>query len=315
MDKLIDYHKALQKYYFDLSQRMSINNNKEIAYYVDKCLRKEINFLKEFENKGFLKFDDFIDKSILINIKNKVEQFIDSQTNLNPVRKSDDGYVVPIDTNNVSVEYINDLNNIETKTPTISIKDPLINIKELIPLVFHESVISKAAAYFNTLPMVTFVKVVKHFPNELQSSVNSWHFDGPPGSLGSPKTLKVIYYLDDIDTMEKGPFCYVEGSHIDRIEFSKRTFSDQEVTQYYNNDLIKPAYANLGDAVFVKGEIVHKAGKPSSHPRTVIIINYCIQEEYLDTPGNNFIIDKVKIKKEDVDLIKFKELADDLIKI
>ena len=275
MNKLIDYHKALQKYYFDLSQRMSINNNEDIAHYVDKCLRKENKFLKEFEDKGLLRIDDFIEKSILLKIKNKVEYFIDNKINLNPIREPKEGYVIAADSKDSPQNYLQDLTDIETKTPTISIKDPLVNIEELLPLVFHEEVISKVTAYFNTLPMVTFVKIVKHFPNELQSSVNDWHIDGPPGAVGSPKLIKVIYYLDDIDQIEKGPYCYVEGSHQDRIEYNKRSFSNNEILEYYGKEKIKPALGNIGDVVFTRGEITHKAGKPTSQSRTLIIINYC----------------------------------------
>ena len=78
---------------------------------------------------------------------------------------------------------------------------------------------------------------------------------------------------------------------------------------------MKEAYAYMGDAVFTRGELIHKAGKPTSQPRTLVIINYCIHEEYLDTPGIDFEVDKIKIKTKDINKLKFKALADNLITV
>lgn len=314
-DFVVRYFKALKKYHKDLSNRLSLNQDPEVASYVDSCIKKEHKFLKEFEEKGLLSGKNLIDKTTILSIKNEVDSFIENQVNLNPIRKPQGNYVVPSDSKESTKEYLEDLTELASKTPTVSIKDPLVNVENLTDLVFNEEVISKITAYFKTLPMVTFVKVVKHFPNEFQSSVNDWHVDGPPDSIGSARLLKVIYYLDDIIDLDKGPYCYVEGSHLDRITYNKRSFNDKEITEYYGNDKIKEAYACMGDAIFTRGELIHKAGKPTSQPRTLVIINYCIHEEYLDTPGIDFEVDKIKIKTKDINKLKFKALADNLITV
>lgn len=312
---LIDHFTALEKYHADLSDRLKLNQDPDIANYVNECVKKEHKWLKNFESDGLIKIQNIVDRNIILEIKSKVENFINQGKHLNPIRKPQGKYVVPSDSKKATKEFLDNLTDLELKTPTVSIKDPLVNLEDLFPLVFHSEVISKITAYFKTLPMLTFVKVIKHFPNDFQSSVNEWHVDGPPGSVGSSKLLKVIYYLDDINNSNEGPFCYIKGSHLDRITYNKRSFSDDEVNSYYSKDKIKQAYAQCGDAIFTRGELTHKAGKPTTKPRTLIIVNYCIHEEYLDTKGLDFIVDKIKIKKQDIDKLKFKNLSDNLIKI
>ena len=312
---LIDHFTALKKYHTDLAARLDLNQIPKIANYVNECVKKEHKWLKQFENDGLVTVENIVDKTKILSIKSEVEEFIDERKYLNPIRKPQGKFVAPSDAEKTTKEFLEDLTDLEFKTPTVSIQDPLINLKDLFSLVFHDEIISKITAYFKTLPMLTFVKVVKHFPNDFQSSVNEWHVDGPPGSIGSSKLLKVIYYLDDINHLDEGPYCYIKGSHLDRITYDKRSFSDNEISNHYPEKKIKHAYAKCGDAVFTRGALTHKAGKPSTKPRTLIIVNYCIHEEYLDTKGLDFIVDKIKIKKQDVSKLKFQNLSDNLIKI
>lgn len=306
MEPIREYFLELQRYNKDLSDRMSLNQQLGIAQYVNSSFKGSAPFLGELETNGVLTVKNAIDPNIIIKIKDKVEYFIQNQINLNPIRKLNNNYLVAAEQS--KPEYWDDLTDLEKKTPTVSIKDPLLTIEELLPVVFNDNIISKVTSYFKTIPIVTFAKIVKHFPNQLISSVNDWHFDGPPKYLGSPKMIKAIYYLDNIQTHDEGPYCYIKGSHNDRLDYDQNTFSGDEINNYYGNNSIGEAFGNIGDAVIAKGEVLHKGQKPTNKSRTLIIINYCIHDESLNRKSSK----KVKIYKKDIDKLQFPELTNNM---
>jgi hypothetical protein len=306
MEPIQEYFSELQRYNTDLSNRLLLNQQLEIAQYVNDSFKGSSPFLGELETEGVLTIKNAIDPSIIMKIKDKVEYFIENRINLNPIRKIEAEYLPSAD--GAKLDFLEDLTDLEQKTPTVSIKDPLLTIEEMIPVVFNENIIKKITSYFKTIPVVTFAKIVKHFPNQLISSVNDWHFDGPPGFVGSARMLKAIYYLDDIQTKEEGPYCYVKGSHNDRLDFNNHTFSGDVVLNYYGKESIKEAYGNIGDAVLAKGEVLHKGQKPTDKSRTLIIVNYCIHDELYKGKGGQ----KVKIFKDDINKLIFPELSNNL---
>lgn len=306
MEPIKEYFLELQRYNTDLSNRLSLNQQLEIAQYVNDSFKGSSPFLGELETEGVLTLKNAIDPNIIKQIKNKVEYFIENRINLNPIRKTENGYLGSAD--GAKSEFLEDLTELEKNTPTVSIKDPLLTIEEMIPVVFNEEVIKKVTSYFKTLPIVTFVKIVKHFPNQLINAVNDWHFDGPPGFVGSPRMLKAIYYLDDIQTKEEGPYCYVKGSHNDRLDFNTYLFPDNVVSEYYGEHNKKEAYGNIGDVVIAKGEVLHKGQKPTDKSRTLIIVNYSIHEETYKGQSSS----KIKINRHDIKNLNFLELSDNL---
>jgi hypothetical protein len=306
MEPIKEYFLELQRYNQDLNNRLSLNQQLEIAQYVNDSFKGSSPFLGELETEGVLTLKNSINPSIIKQIKNKVEYFIENRINLNPIRKTENGYLGSAD--GAKLDFLEDLTDLEKKTPTVSIKDPLLTIEEMIPVIFNENVIKKITSYFKTIPIITFAKIVKHFPNQLISSVNDWHFDGPPGFMGSARMLKAIYYLDDIQTKEEGPYCYVKGSHNDRLDFNNHTFSEDAVFNYYSKENIREAYGNIGDTVIAKGEVLHKGQKPTDKSRTLIIVNYCIHDELYKGKGGQ----KVKMYKKDINKLTFPELSNNL---
>ena len=128
---LIDHFTALKKYYADLSSRLDLNQDPNIANYVNECVKKEHKWLKNFENDGLIKVQNIVDRNLLLGIKLKVEEFINQRKHLNPIRKPQGKYVVPADSKKATKEFLDDLTNSELKTPTVSIKDPLVNLEDL----------------------------------------------------------------------------------------------------------------------------------------------------------------------------------------
>jgi hypothetical protein len=305
MEQTLEYFLELQRYNFDLHKRMDLNKNPEIARYVRNSFVNSSEFLGELETEGVLSIKNAIDPLILYKIKDQVENFIDQKINLNPIRKSTNDYLVAAEKS--TNEFLTDYSELETKTPTVSIKDPFLNVENFFDVAFNPTVISKITSYFKTIPTVTFAKIVKHFPNQKLSSVNDWHFDGPPGFIGSPKMLKAIYYLDDIKKVEEGPYCYVKESHNDRLDFNNHTFSNKKVIDYYGEDKIKYAFGDIGDVVIAKGEVLHKGQKPKNKSRTLLIINYCIHDESYKGKSNN---NRINAFQTDINSLKFSQLAD-----
>ena len=248
--------------------------------------------------------ENCLDRDILKSIKSKVDYFIMERINLNPIRKLINGRLTSLeyDNNIGDVEYLSDYSTLEQDTPSVRIKDPLLNIPELIDVVFNSVIYNQVTTDFKTTPSIEYIKIVKHFPNKHTNMVNDWHYD----NFGKKGTRVVIIYLDDIQNIEEGPYTIIENSDINAgLNPDRNVFDDTTVEKFYGKDYSKHFFTNVGDVIFSKGDILHRSTKPITKERTSIVINF-----EANIPFNR-TIDKIKLKRLDWYNIQFgkKKLA------
>ena len=183
-----------------------------------------------------------LDKDILKSIKSKVDYFINERINLNPIRKLIDGRLIGLEYENDvdEIEYMTDYSNLEQKTPSIRIKDPLLNIPKLFNVVFSDVIFNQIKSDFEIIPIIEYVKIIKHFPNQYMNMVNDWHYD----NFGKKGARVVIIYLNDVQNIEEGPYSIIENSDKNIISKERSVFDNEEVEKFYSKDSIKKLFVN-----------------------------------------------------------------------
>jgi len=175
------------------------------------------------------------------------------------------------------------------RASSIGLEDPLVSIPELLPLAFDARLLGMATAYFQTVPMLSYVKVRKSFANAIPPSpTQHFHVD-----IGTYRIFKVLLYLNDVGP-GGGPFCYVKGSH--RRKFSgweSKRYSEQEMAAEYGDDCVVHHYAHAGDAMVVESTGFHCGEKPYASDRAILILNYTVHPEY------GFDYAPVRIRRDD----------------
>jgi len=172
----------------------------------------------------------------------------------------------------------------------LSIPEPLYNVPELAEIIFHENLVSLAKSFFESMPAIGNLNLRKSFVNNLPSSSTTlFHIDP-----NSPFFLKAFVYLKDVDSIEDGPFTYVEGSVDEKpdnlLEYYR--WSDEDIQSFYGRQRIKYLTAKKGDVIFAMTNGFHKGQKCKSKDRELLTIDYVCHADSWDTK------DQLSIKKE-----------------
>lgn len=144
-------------------------------------------------------------------------------------------------------------------------------------LAFDPYILSTAARYLGCCPIHVQTNVWFSFPTKADRknlSENAQMFHQDKEFL---KFIKVFIYLSDVD-MDRGPHCYVEGSHVDEaisygVPFSAR-LSDAEATRIYGADRIKQVVGPAGSIVFGDTSCLHKGTPLKSGYRLMLQLEY-----------------------------------------
>ena len=172
----------------------------------------------------------------------------------------------------------------------LSVPEPLYNVPELAEIIFHENLVSLAKSFFESMPAIGNLNLRKSFVNNLpNSSTTLFHIDP-----NSPFFLKAFVYLKDVDSIEDGPFTYVEGSVDEKpdnlLEYYR--WSDEDIQNFYGRQRIKYLTAKKGDVIFAMTNGFHKGQKCKSKDRELLTIDYVCHADSWDTK------DQLSIKKE-----------------
>jgi len=160
-----------------------------------------------------------------------------------------------------------------------SVVDPLCNLDRLDEIVFNPILRDVVSAYFEEESKLGFVKVRRDFVNDLPCcDASNLHVDD-----NSDKFLKAVIFLNDITTKD-GPFYFVPGSHKNPIPSDfcghPNTRTEEEILSYYGSQHIVGMDVKVGDVVFADTLGIHKGGKPIKNDRSVLFINFVVEEEY-----------------------------------
>jgi ectoine hydroxylase-related dioxygenase (phytanoyl-CoA dioxygenase family) len=283
--------------YIKLKKRFFQYNNhlqKRIQNYPDfKCNKTEI--VKELEENGFIVIKNFLNVEILEKIKNEFDYNLDTGSNLLPV--SNDSIREKNDLRPSSTFLSNDDLNKGQKfcrnyTNNMVLKDPLMNINEILKIAFNNEIINITSSYLGTLSGLGGLNLRKSFVNSIpEFDTQYFHIDP-----NSAKFLKCFFYLNDVDE-KGGPFCYIKGSHKKRFfGYSKkyRWTLDEMLTKYKLDDVVNIT-ANVGDLIIADTNGFHRGNPISSNDRYMLTLDYVIHPEF---DGNNKLF---KISKSDLD--------------
>ncbi len=187
--------------------------------------------------------------------------------------------------NNADFEYAKKI------TAGISLKDPLIEMPNILEIIKNKTLEGVVTGYYESIPKLTFAKArISFFDSIGPRDTQFWHSD--PGSY---RVLKALIYLNDVDE-KGGPFEIISGSHFRKFQdWEKITrHNDEHLKKYYETNKFKKITASLGDVIFADATAFHKGNVPVDRNRKIIILNFCLHDEY------GLPYEKVKINKTDL---------------
>jgi hypothetical protein len=235
------------------------NGVASVNYYNEKCLERRAKYshdygdeftpvLKQIEENGYCKIENFIDIEALDLLNDEVELLIENNSNL---KQNNQSHIV--------------------------VSDPFLNTDSALKLAFDDRIIKIATGFFNCLPGIGTFNLRKSLANSIQAEgTNLFHRD-----FNSPvKILKFFFYLNDVDH-NNGPFTYVEGSNNKMFEgwWLKHRWFDKEMAHIYGADKIKHLTAKKGDLLIATTNGWHKGEKLVSGTRTMLTINFLVHPE------------------------------------
>ena len=169
----------------------------------------------------------------------------------------------------------------------LSVPEPLYNVPEIAEIIFHESLVGIAKSFFESMPAIGNINLRKSFVNDLPNS-NTTMFHADPNS---PFFIKAFVYLKDVDSVEDGPFTYVEGSVDEKPDnfLTKYRWPDEDIESFYGKQRIKHLTAKKGDALFAMTTGFHKGQKCVRKDRELLTIDYICHPDSWDMKDQLFI--------------------------
>ena len=165
----------------------------------------------------------------------------------------------------------------------IALRDPLVQIPQVVDLAFHESILRIAANFLGYVPPLYRVTLVRDFPHDQPLHSSNFHKDND-----ETDSLQIFIYLVDIDDA-CGPLVYVPCSnHYDvrscrprlsrdlGIAGNSGRFSDEEIERVYPRAEWVALRTVRGSIAMIHGNGIHKGpswtrpGDPANRPRTAI---------------------------------------------
>ena len=252
--------------------------------------------MNKYLNQGYEIWPNYFDTNKIDIIKKKLDHYFEKNENLGPavnvsilkekelntygaqrdeVQKKNKNFFIKKEDLDKGVDYYKNLTNGR------SLIEPILMIEEIVELVINDKILEFAKKNLNQEEIyIGYIKLRRFFNNKINNfDTNFFHTDD-----NCEKILKCIIYIDDILTINDGPFVYVSGSHIKKIvkkdglnEYARQ---DEDIEKFYGIKNIKPIYGKKGSLFFANTLGYHKGIKPSSKDRYVLYINFVCEEEY-----------------------------------
>ncbi len=268
LDKRAREHRALKNYRID----------KEGPWFESEC---QID-LEIFSEKGLITCPNFLvdHRKTLKQMAEKFEELVARKIELSRVKNVLQEN--PYKTRNGTFSYISqgqleDPNfKLKRQASIVSVANPFLVFPNLADIVLHKKILDAAVAYFQAMPMLSYVKITQSFANNLPDfDTQYWHFDS-----GAKKIFKVLIYLNDVDR-EGGPFSYVTTSNSKRFRGwnLKSRFTDMDVVKNYTEGNMYVCEGKVGDVIFAETTGLHKGLKPISSDRSILIFNFTMHPE------------------------------------
>jgi hypothetical protein len=188
----------------------------------------------------------------------------------------------------------------------LSLRDPLVNIPEMVDIAFHESILRIITNMLGYIPPHFKPMIVRDFPSDRPRESSNFHRDNDESD-----TVQFFVYLVDIDDT-RGPLIYIPGTdrydvrscrprlNLDLgISDNDGRISDQEMERYYPTYFWVPIRVKRGSVVIMHGNGFHKGpswphpGDPRNKPRTALRFDFTGRNFYGIYTGQK------KIRRED----------------
>ena len=172
-------------------------------------------------------------------------------------------------------------------------------------IIFDKTLIGVAKSFYECIPAIGTLNLRKSFANNLNSENTTMYHVDP----NSPYFFKAFVYLKDVDSVEDGPFTFVEGSIDNKPDnlLEKYRWQDDEIENFYGKDKIKHLTAKKGDVLFAVTSGFHKGQKCVRKDRELLTIDYMCHPDSWDTKKSMFIKRDtfLNLQKEDIPLTDF----------
>jgi hypothetical protein len=266
---------AFSRHVLAATERKVFHEN-EALFSMSKSEWKHVTELRE---RGFTVLPDFFATDLVDRIFEQADHmFRTLQINMrhaysvqNKVRESLDG-----------LSY----DELAASEKFIAVREPLINIPEMVGIAFHESILRIVGNFLDFIPPLYLATLVRDFPHERPLESCNFHKD-----TDDADSVQVFIYLVDIDDT-RGPLVYVPGTnHYDvrscrprlsrdlGINANDGRLSDSEVEKHYPQSAWTRLRVKRGSVVMIHGNGLHKGpawphlGDRSNLPRTAIKID------------------------------------------
>ena len=296
---------------FNSAKALRIHKYPDLLSESNIACQEFASYLDSLKQDGFVILEDFFPSEAISEIRATMDLCIRQGRNISTPKRlvgaeawdpdARNTHLSPYDLAAGPDQYRSSVNYVD-------IKDPLINIPQLIEIVFHDTILNIAAAYLECFPALGFIKMRRSFSNALQEyDTNLFHFDG-----NSLKVFKAFVYLNNVDP-EGGPTTFIRGSHENRFpgwDIADR-YSYDQISLIYGEDKIEHLTAKAGDLVLADASGCHRGTKPVARDRDIIILNYVLHPEYSFVDGilTNVGGSKSKITKSDYDSLSERHAA------
>lgn len=283
-------------YYWNVFRQARSHYLNLIKYYLIFIFRKIVksNISKEFgqlseykfnlKKNGYTSINNFYEINKLNKIRNVIDSLIEKNNN------------VVVDANIDTKDNLKDQAN--NKFANITIKEPLLDIPEIIDLVLDLRLKSIADYFFGVDSFVTGLNVRKTIANDLsETGVQLYHVD-----RNSYKVLKFFIYLNTVDT-HGGPTTFIKGTNKKKHLFwyAKHRYDENEISKIYNINKEMEFCSKIGSINILDTTSYHKGKKPTAQDRYMITISYGIVPE---RKKQNFKLDINQRSKLNLDQIK-----------
>lgn len=251
----------------------------------NKVLSIDQSNLKKLNQKGYCVVKNVFSKDLIDSVNLDFEKQIKKLKNISiprDLRKQKKNieqiYLPKLDKKTFSLGE----KKFKNYTDSIKLKDPLINLPKIIKVALNQRIISICSNYFGYVPYLTFLKCVRTFKNKLKNH-DTQHFHIDENSV---KLLKVLIYLNDVNSKKDGPFYYVQESfkNIKKKWGKNARWNEKKLKREYGINKFIPILAKRGDVIFANTVAFHRGIKPIRKNRNIVILNYGM---HIDFTFNN----------------------------
>jgi hypothetical protein len=161
----------------------------------------------------------------------------------------------------------------------------------IIQLAFSKEILDPAMDYFGGKILFESLQVLYSYPTEgkLRES-QLWHKD-----FGDSKSFHAIVYLNDVETINDGPFVFVNKNDSKKMKrsFLIRRITDAQFLKELGDGEVKHFYGKAGESVFVDPAKCYHYGSRCKKGRLAIFFTFNTSIPYVVLPS---LVERNKMK-------------------